>query len=94
MRGGILTPVPHRSDMAKRSERTSPPPTAWIVVNGRADCECAVLDASAAGEKLVVGDATGIPDRFELAFFQSADKRQKCEAIWRRGKVLGVKFIN
>jgi hypothetical protein len=80
--------------MAKRSERTSPPPTAWIVVNGRADRECAVLDASAAGAKLVVGDATGIPVRFELAFFHSADKRQKCEAIWRRGKVLGVKFIN
>jgi hypothetical protein len=78
--------------MAKRPVQTSPPPTAWIVINGRADRECAVLDSSSAGAKLVVGDASGIPDRFELAFFQNADKRQKCETIWRRGKVLGVKF--
>jgi len=79
--------------MAKRPERTSPPPTAWIVVNGRADRECVVLDASPAGAKLVVAETSGIPDRFELAFFQNADRRQRCEAIWRRGKVLGVKFI-
>jgi len=80
--------------MARRPEQTSPPPTAWIVVNGRADRECSVLDASLAGAKLVVGDASGIPDRFELAFFQNADKRQRCEAIWRRRKVLGVRFIS
>jgi hypothetical protein len=79
--------------MAKRPERTSAPPTAWIVVNGRAERECTVLDASPTGAKLVVVELYGIPDRFELAYFQNADKRQKCEAIWRRGKVLGVKFI-
>jgi hypothetical protein len=79
--------------MAKRPEQTSPPPTAWIVVNGRAERECSILDASPAGAKLVVADSSGIPDRFELAFFQNADKRQRCEAIWRRGKVLGVKFV-
>jgi hypothetical protein len=79
--------------MAKRPERTSAPPTAWIVVNGRAERECTVLDASPTGAKLVVVELYGIPHRFELAYFQNADKRQKCEAIWRRGKVLGVKFI-
>jgi hypothetical protein len=79
--------------MAKRSEPTSPPPTAWIVINGRADRECAVLDASPIGAKLVFADVVGIPDRFDLAFFQGADRRLKCEATWRRGKVLGLKFI-
>jgi hypothetical protein len=51
------------------------------------------LDISQAGAKVVVQESQGIPDRFELAFFQSLDKRQKCEVIWRRGRVLGVKFM-
>lgn len=79
--------------MPKRPEQMPPLPTAWIVVNGRAQRECSILDASPVGAKLVVADSSGIPDRFELAFFQNADKRQRCEAIWRRGKVLGVRFI-
>ena len=79
--------------MVKRSGRTSPPAPAWIVVSGRADRECTVLDISHTGAKVVVQESQGIPDRFELAFFQSLDKRQKCEVIWRRGKVLGVKFV-
>ena len=70
-----------------------PKSAAWIVINGRADRECALLDASAASAKVMVQDGFGIPDRFELAFFQAADKRQKCEVIWRRGKLLGVKLI-
>jgi hypothetical protein len=79
--------------MVKRSERTSPPAPAWIVVSGRADRECTVLDITQIGAKVVVQASQGIPDRFELAFFQSLDKRQRCEVIWRRGRVLGVKFV-
>jgi hypothetical protein len=80
--------------MVKRSERTSPPTPAWIVINGRADRECTVLDIAQIGAKVVVESSQGIPNRFELAFFQSLDKRQKCEVIWRRGKMLGVKFVS
>ena len=79
--------------MARHPDRKSPPATAWLVINGRADRECALLDASAASAKVVVQDGAGIPDRFELAFFQAVDKRLKCEVIWRRGKLLGVKLI-
>jgi hypothetical protein len=79
--------------MAKGPDRTSPPATAWIVINGRADRECSLLDVSPARAKVVVQDASGIPDRFDLAGFQSVDRRRKCEVIWRRGKVLGVRFV-
>ncbi len=79
--------------MAKRSDRTSPPATAWSVINGRADRECSLMDASPATAKVVVEDSSSIPERFELAFFQAVDKRRKCEVIWRRGKLLGVKFV-
>jgi hypothetical protein len=66
---------------------------AWIVINGRADHECSVLDAAPGGAKVVVQDDAGIPERFELAFFLAVDRRRNCEVIWRRGKVLGVKFV-
>jgi hypothetical protein len=79
--------------MVKRSEPTARPATAWIVIKGRADRECAILDASPAGAKVVLQDASGLPDQFEIAFFQAVDKRRRCDVIWRRGKILGVKFL-
>ena len=79
--------------MAKRPVPSSPKATAWIVINGRADRECTVLDASPASAKLVVQSGSGIPERFDLAYFQAASRRRKCQMIWRRGKVLGVKFL-
>jgi hypothetical protein len=79
--------------MTKRTDRTSPPPRAWIVISGRADRECSLLDVSSAGAKVIVDSGSEIPNCFELAFFHAVDKRQKCEVIWRRGKILGVKFV-
>lgn len=64
---------------------------AWISVNGRALSECQVLDISNHGAKVVVEMPTAVPDHFELAFFQGGQKRA-CTVIWRRIKMLGVKF--
>jgi hypothetical protein len=86
--------IPSSLAMTKRSDRTAPPATAWILINGRADRECSLLDVSPAGAKIVVQDALGIPDRFELALFRALDKRRKCEVMWRRGKMLGIKFLS
>src|ERR1700757_4060921 len=58
--------------MTKRSDRTAPPATAWIVINGRANRECPLLDVGPAGAKIVVQDRLGIPERFELALFRGA----------------------
>jgi hypothetical protein len=67
--------------------------SAWIVTAGRADRECSVLDISPAGAKVVVQESSGVPNSFELAFFQSVDQRRMCEVVWRTGKVLGVRFV-
>jgi hypothetical protein len=69
------------------------PIPAWIVTNGRADCECQVLDMTPKGAKVVVQAGAEVSDRFELAFFADAGKRRSCEVIWRRGKMLGVRFL-
>jgi hypothetical protein len=64
---------------------------AWVNVNGRARCECQVMDVSKQGAKVVVEMPTAVPDDFELAFFQGGSKRI-CKVVWRRAKVIGVKF--
>jgi hypothetical protein len=65
----------------------------WLVMNGRADKECQILDISSHGAKLVVQAPSEIPACFELAIFQNDEKRRVCEVSWRRGKMLGVKFV-
>ena len=65
--------------------------SAWVNVEGRADCECKVMDISKHGAKVVVEIPSAVPDRFELAFFQGGQKRA-CEVVWRRVKMVGVKF--
>jgi len=45
------------------------------------------------GAKVVIEASASVPERFELAFFQSVDQRRVCEVVWRTGKVLGVRFV-
>jgi hypothetical protein len=42
------------------------------------------------GAKIVVAPA--VPDHFELAFSEGGQNRV-CEVVWRRAKMIGVKFI-
>jgi hypothetical protein len=64
--------------------------SAWIKVEGRAHCECQVLDISTHGAKVIV--ASAVPDRFDLAFSEGG-RHRVCEVVWRRAKMIGVKFI-
>jgi hypothetical protein len=61
-------------------------------VNGRAVSECQVLDISNHGAKVVVEIPPAVPNRFSMVFFQGGQNRA-CEVIWRRAKMLGVKFV-
>jgi hypothetical protein len=76
----------------EREVRRSRHLLASINVEGRAHCECQVLDISTHGAKVVAGTPSAFPDRFELAFFEGGQSRV-CEVVWRRAKMLGVKFI-
>ncbi len=68
--------------------------SAWLFVNGQADRECHILDVSSRGAKIAVQMPSEIPARFELAIFQNDEKRRVCEVAWRRGEMLGVKFVS
>jgi hypothetical protein len=67
--------------------------SAWLVLTGRANQECQVMDISKNGAKIVVGVSSHVPQRFEPAFLHDATKQQACEVIWRRGKIIGVQFV-
>jgi hypothetical protein len=78
----------HFEREVRRTRRIS----ARIKVQGCALCECEVLDISRHGAKVFVEVPSAVPARFELAFFQGGQNRV-CEVVWRRSKMLGIKFI-
>ena len=68
--------------------------SAWLIVKGQADRECHILDVSSHGAKIAVQMPSEVPARFELAIFRNDEKRRVCKVVWRRGKMLGVKFVS
>jgi hypothetical protein len=67
--------------------------SAWIL-NGEAMTECQIMDISKRGAKIVPDGSSVVPAHFELAFAPEDQKRQACEVIWRRGRMLGIKFVS
>jgi hypothetical protein len=65
----------------EREVRRSRHLSASINVEGRAHCECQVLDISTHGAKVVAGTPSAVPDRSEPAFFEGVQSRV-CEVVW------------
>jgi hypothetical protein len=85
----MRTPTKHFEREVRRVRHVS----AWIVLTGEVNQGCQVMDISKNGAKLVVGIPSEVPQKFDLAFTPTASKRQACEVIWRRGKMIGVQFV-
>jgi hypothetical protein len=81
------TPTKHFEREIRRVRHLS----AWITVQGRASTECQVMDISKNGAKIVSEIPSAVPNRFQLAFSEGGQMRS-CEVIWRRKRMLGVKF--
>ena len=81
-----------KSDKPKREVRGQQ--SAWIVLNGLGTSKCEMVDLSNRGAKLVPDGSFVVPARFELAFVHKGEqKRQSCEVLWRRGRMLGVRLL-
>jgi hypothetical protein len=61
--------------------------SAWITLNG----EITIMDISKRGAKIVPDGLSAIPDCFDLVL--GDQKRKACEVVWRRGRMLGIKFV-
>jgi hypothetical protein len=85
----------HRSDLgARRKVRVDlykqgfliPTPDApWI--------ECLIVDVSDEGACLDVG-ALAVPDLFGLAFTAGGEVLRICSLVWRRGELIGARFVS
>jgi hypothetical protein len=54
---------------------------------------CVVRDISDIGAKLTVTGSVGVPDTFEL-HVELDGTWVDCGVVWRRGEVVGVKFLS
>jgi len=54
--------------------------------------DCRIQDLSQHGAMIVVESPSIVPDQFELAFNPTDDRRRPCRVVWRRNRLLGVKF--
>ena len=78
----------------KRDARKSVSQSGWITLDGGfAARQCVVQDVSTSGARITVDDPDVLPGRLRLAFARDARTGRNCEVVWRRGKSLGVKFV-
>ena len=83
----------HIKEQRRRLARRSRDHLSWITIEGDIrSYECQVLDVSADGAKLVADIEAPIGSRLRLSIVPQAIVRQKCEVVWRKGRVIGVKF--
>jgi hypothetical protein len=100
----LLTAAPHSGDVGltarrvgavkpkkqQREVRRIRHQSARITLHGVPAAECEIMDISNSGAKIVPDGSLIVPARFELALAHGS--RKGCEVIWRRGRMLGVKF--
>ena len=78
----------------KREVRKSLHQPGWITLEGGfAARPCVVRDMSTTGAKITIDDPNTLPARLKLAFARDARTGRNCEVVWRRGKVVGIKFV-
>jgi hypothetical protein len=56
-------------------------------------CDCAIVDVSQGGARILVLAAEMVPDEFLLAFSASSDVSRRCKVAWRRDEEVGVIFV-
>jgi len=73
-----------RVDLNKPGFLIPAPDAPWI--------ECMIVDVSESGACLEVG-ALAVPDLFGLAFTAGGEVLRVCSLAWRRGELIGARFV-
>ena len=82
--GGLGTRKNFRVDLYKQGFLIPTPEAPWI--------ECLIVDVSDDGACLDVG-ALAVPDLFGLAFTAGGEVLRICSLVWRRGELIGARFV-
>jgi hypothetical protein len=78
----------------KRDARKSVQQPGWLTLEGGfAMRPCVVMDLSATGAKIKIDSQQSLDAKLRLAFSRDARTGRNCEVVWRRGKTVGVKFV-
>ncbi|MEA2941245.1 MAG: hypothetical protein QOD09_1774 [Bradyrhizobium sp.] len=79
---------------SKREARKSVRQSGWITLDGGfAARPCTVLDLSSDGAKITIDDPNAVTAKVRLGLSRDARAGRTCQVVWRRGKILGIKFI-
>ncbi len=73
-----------RVDLYKPGFLIPAPDAPWI--------ECRIVNVSQRGARLDVG-ALAVPELFGLAFTAGGEVLRVCSLVWRRGELIGVRFV-
>jgi ribosomal protein L36 len=78
----------------KREVRRSRHQSVWIIFDDElARHECQMLDISQNGAKLIGDVKLPVGSAFRLATSPGADKLRECKVVWRRGRMMGINFV-
>ena len=83
-RKGLGTRKQVRVDLRKQGFLIPAPEAPWI--------ECVIVEISDDGACLEVG-ALAVPKIFGLAFTAGGEMLRVCSLIWRRGELIGARFV-
>jgi PilZ domain len=65
-----------------------------VLGDGTTELECSVLDVAPGGARIVTDATMEVGDHFMFALVATHNKRQRCEVVWRRDRMFGIKFLN
>jgi len=90
--GAPPTESPERSGERRRASRTYVLKSATVIFNkGNCTMDCQVLDLTKTGARLRPVDILLCPNEFALKLHQGLV--HQCEVKWRKGNILGVRFL-
>ena len=68
--------------------------SAWIDTGpGAPPRQCAVVDVSEDGARLLLASEASLPEEFSLVFTRYGMIRGRCRLIWRSGAEVGVNYL-
>ena len=65
---------------------------AMLLRDGKPNLPCTLVDISSSGARLIVDDATEVPNRFTIVMTEQGVPRRLCRLIWRGENDVGVTF--
>ena len=79
----------------KRDARRALAQPGWITLDGGfAARPCVVKDMSVSGAGISIADPNTLPAELRLAFTRDARTGRACQVVWRRGNLVGVRFVS